>query len=399
MTVTFFSFITSILLCNVFIIFIAFMRRRNSFLIRFSLVPLALLIAAVIIRLVCFVEFPYTAVVGSEIILPAVLDFFTIQLLNAYNGAVTIHIYDVLLAVWVIGSVYNLQKYVRQSIRFNKSISSIRGTEDMRIISCMYEILAESRKNAEVKIIQSEEIRIPMISGFFRPVIYLPVMQLSDDELKNILLHEWTHFLRKDAWIKLSMCLISLVFWWNPFVHLLKHELNHILEIQCDLSITSQMNEKARINYLESILSVIRAAGENNFCHTIPADCTALVSTNKPNKIEQRFNLVLDYGSGKKQRIFPTVLLCALILVILFVSYNIVIQPRTFSTAKAGYEETFTITPENSYLTINGDGTYSLYSDGTYRCDIPQINEEPFSLYFDSLLCGGSALNVSKHNL
>nr|WP_312580074.1 hypothetical protein [Sedimentibacter sp.] len=38
MTVTLFSVITSILLCNVYIIVIACMRKRNGFLIRFSLV-------------------------------------------------------------------------------------------------------------------------------------------------------------------------------------------------------------------------------------------------------------------------------------------------------------------------------------------------------------------------
>jgi beta-lactamase regulating signal transducer with metallopeptidase domain len=243
----------------------------------------------------------------------------------------------------------------------------------------MNEILADSRKNTKVKIIQSEDIRIPMISGFFNPVIYLPAMQFSDEELKNILLHEWTHFLHKDAWVKLSIYLISSIFWWNPFVHILRHELNCILEIQCDLSITSQMDEKTRINYLEGILKVIRASEQNTFPNAVPIDCAALVSTNKAKKIEQRFKLVLDYDSGKKKRILPMLLLCTMILLFFVASYRFVIQPRTYSTVKVGYEDTFTITPENSYLSINKNGTYSLYSDGKYRCDISEIDKEPFS--------------------
>jgi len=243
----------------------------------------------------------------------------------------------------------------------------------------MDDILSERRKNTKVKIIQTAEISIPMITGFFKPVICLPSLQFSDKELKNILLHEWIHFLHKDTWVKLTMYLISSVFWWNPFVHILRRELNHILEIQCDLSLTSQMDEEARISYLNSILKVIRAARKNSSFHTIPMNCAAMASTNKTKKIEQRFSLVLDYDSDRKQRMLPVLLLSTMILLSLFASYKVVIQPRTLSTVKAGYEETFTITPESSYLTENKNGTYSLYADGKYRCDITKIDEEPFS--------------------
>lgn len=379
MTVTLFSVITSILLCNVYIIIIALMRRNDGFIIRFSLVPVALLIAAGIFRMICFVEIPDAVVLGSDNIFPAVLNFLDMRLFTAYNSNIAIRIYDVLIAVWIAGSIYNLLKYVHQSIRLYRSIHAVPSTHDMRIISCINEILAESCKNTKVKIIQSREISIPMITGYFKPVICLPDIQFSDDELKNILLHEWTHFLHKDAWAKLSVYLISSVFWWNPFVHMLRRDLNHILEIQCDLSITSQMDEESRINYLDSILKVIRTAGKSTLPRTLPMNCAALISTNKTKKIEQRFNLVLDYDSGRKQHIFPVLLLCTMILLSFYASYNIVIQPMYQPTTEAGYEETFTITPENSYLTVNENGTYSLYADGKYRFDIEKIDEEPFS--------------------
>lgn len=379
MTITLFSVITSIMLCNLYIIVIACMRRRNSFLIRFSLVPMALLIVAGIFRMICFIEFPSAVVLGSKVILPTILNFLNTWLLTAYNSNVEIHIYDILIIVWIAGSIYNLLKYVYQSILMYKSVNSVPSTHDMRIISCMDDIFAENNKSTKVKIIQSEEIRIPMIIGFFKPVICLPGLQFSDKELKNILLHEWTHFLHKDAWVKLSMYLISSVFWWNPFVHILRRELNYILEIQCDLSITSKMNEEARINYLNSILKVVRAVSKSTFLHTIPMNCTALVSTNKTKKIEQRFSLVLDYDSDRKQRMFPMILLCTMILLSFFASYKVVIQPMYYPTTEAGYEETFSITPENSYLTFNEKGTYSLYADGKYRFDIDKIDEEPFS--------------------
>jgi len=379
MTVTLFSVITSILLFNVYIIVIALMRQRNSFLVRFSLVPLALLVVAGIFRMVCFIEFPSAVVLGSKVVFPAVLNFLITRLFTVCNGNIVIHIYDLLIIVWIAGSIYNLLKYIHQSIRLYKSVNAIPSNYDMKIISCMGDILAGSRKNTKVIIIQSEEISIPMITGFFKPIICLPNIQFSDDELRNILLHEWTHFLHKDIWVKLFIHLICSVFWWNPFVHILRRELNHILEIQCDLSITSQMDEEARINYLNSILKVIRSVSKNTSLHTDPMNCAALVSTNKTKKIEQRFSLVLDYDSGRKQCIFPVFILSTMILLSFFASYKIVIQPM-YSPAVESNEEIFDITTKNSYLTVNEDGTYSLYADEKYRFDIDKIDEEPFSL-------------------
>lgn len=378
MTVTLFSVITSILMFNAYIIVIAFMRQNNSFLIRFSLVPLALLIVAGIFRMIYFVEIPDAAVIGSDNIFPAVLKFLNMRLFTAYNGSIAVHIFDVLIAVWILGITYNLLKYVHQSNKLYKSINAVSPTDDMRIISCMDEILAKSRNNTKIKIIKSEEISIPMITGFLKPVICLPDTQFSDDELKNILLHEYTHFLHKHTWIKLSMYLICSVFWWNPFVHILRRELNHILEIQCDLSITSKMDEEARINYLSIILKVIKTA-KNTLPQAIPMNCAAMVTTSNSKKIEQRFKLVIDYNSGKKQNMLPIFLLCTFILFFSLASYRFIVQPRYQPTVEAGYEETFSITPQNSYLTVNEDGTYSLYSDGKYRCDIEKIDVEPFS--------------------
>lgn len=66
MTVTPYSIFTALLLCNIFIIVIAFVQQCDSFIIRFSLVPFVLLIAAGIFRMIFFIEVPNTFVLGSD---------------------------------------------------------------------------------------------------------------------------------------------------------------------------------------------------------------------------------------------------------------------------------------------------------------------------------------------
>jgi beta-lactamase regulating signal transducer with metallopeptidase domain len=355
------------------------MRKKNDFLIHFTLIPLSLIVIAGIFRLICSVEFPNSIVIGSYYIFPAVINFLNTRLFIIHNGDIEIHIYNILLVVWIAGILYYIIKYAHQSITLHKYVHSLPITHDERALSCMDEILVKSHKKTKVKIVQADEIKIPMIIGYFNPVICLPVLQFSNDELENIIMHEWTHFLYKNAWIKMFMYLISSIFWWNPFVHLLRRELDIILEIQCDLVIISKMNEELRINYLNCILKVIRSLKKDNMSYKIPMSCSTMVSTNKVKKIEQRFNLILDYKSKSKNRMLPVVLLCTIIALSFLTSYRIIIQPRYNYVIEANYKESFYINPQNSYLTINEDGTYSLYSDGKYRCNIIEINKEPFS--------------------
>lgn len=373
MIITVFSFVTSLLLFNIYIFLIAVIRPRNIFLFRFGIIPVVLLITACIFRLILFVELPFSKVLTSEVIYPAIVDFFTAEIIG-------IHVYELLIAVWIIGSIYNLQKYIRQLIFLNKLSSSLMETQDKRIISCMDEIMAESGKTARVKIIQCNEIAVPMIAGFFKPVIFLPYTDFSDIGLKNILTHEWTHFLHKDAWTKLFVSAISIVFWWNPFMPVLKNELNQTIELRCDLRVISHMEQEDRLIYLESIIKIIKYANNNNL-HKLRSSAvsTPFVAVKRDENILQRFSVVSNYDTCKRRNIFSSAVVCTLIVLSFVASYGVVLQPLYAPTVEKTDEESFSITPESSYLVDNGDGTYSLYIDNNFIATVDNKNVELLS--------------------
>jgi len=377
MSITVYSVLMAIVWCNVFITTVALIRRRNTFIIHFSIFPLIFLIFVSIFRLLCSIEFPITAVIRSEMILPAIMDFFTKPLFLIDSSNITVSIVAILAIIWAGGCFYNVQKYIFQLIRLNKNIAAVPGTDDTQIISAINEIIAESGKNYPVKIIKSTEIISPMVTGFFKPTIFLPDISFSDGELKNILLHEWTHFLHKDAWIKLAMYLILSVFWWNPFIHLLNSDLDHILEIQCDLNLSAKWDKEKRVQYLENISKVIKWAYNQKSRLDTPSHAATLISTKSSSKIEQRFNLVLD-AEPKKRYNLQSLLICGMILLSLAFSYTFVFQPAWFPAAEPVYEDFYRVTPENAYLAANEDGTYSLYVDGLYKLKLNQIDNEPF---------------------
>ncbi len=174
------------------------------------------------------------------------------------------------------------------------------------------------------------------------------------------------------------MYLISSFFWWNTFVHLLKRELNHILEIQCDLSITLGMDENARINYLSSILKVIRAAGKNTSLHNIPMNCAALVSTNKTKKLSKDSGLcwiMIHAQNNTYSQVFCCVpwFYCYLLFHInLLYNQDIIQQPKLV-------KKKFLKSLLKIHILQLMKTAHTLCMQIIYRCDIEKIDEDPFS--------------------
>lgn len=140
------------------------------------------------------------------------------------------------------------------------------------------------------------------------------------------------------------------------------------------------MSNKQRIEYLETILKVIK----NKYIthHAIPytrtAGISALISTTNKNKICQRFDIVLNRKCKKSFNI-ATILFYLLTLLLILSCYVFVLQPSYEPFQAYMKPQIFDISPENAYLKPNNNNSYDLYTDGKYRAVVEDINVEPFS--------------------
>ncbi|WP_092472491.1 M56 family metallopeptidase [Desulfotruncus arcticus] len=50
-----------------------------------------------------------------------------------------------------------------------------------------------------------------------------PKIELSEEEWYYILSHEVAHYYHGDLWIKIVTEFLHIIYWWNPFVCLLKN--------------------------------------------------------------------------------------------------------------------------------------------------------------------------------
>ena len=149
----------------------------------------------------------------------------------------------------------------------------------------------------------TREVQSPMLCGFCRPVILLPDIPLTDNQLTGVLAHELTHRRRNDLWVKLACMTAISLHWFNPFVYIAAGRCNREMELSCDELVLAGMDEAVRVAYGKVMLDIIKRCSN-------PSSSLTTHFNPRTSAVRERFESIMD-GSGKHRGLW-------LIAVILF---------------------------------------------------------------------------------
>jgi beta-lactamase regulating signal transducer with metallopeptidase domain len=135
----------------------------------------------------------------------------------------------------------------------------------------------------------SPSVRVPMATGFFRPMIVIPawaLRELSTDELKVVLLHEAAHLERWDDWTNLTQKVLRALFFFHPVVWWLESKLALEREMACDdLVVAATSSPRA---YAECLVSLAeKSSGRRTFA-------LAQAAVNRMKHTSLRIRQILD---------------------------------------------------------------------------------------------------------
>ena len=117
-------------------------------------------------------------------------------------------------------------------------------------------------RRAPITII-TDKLNSPAIFGFFRPRLLIPINYLnkhSQDNIKNILLHELAHVKRGDLLVLGVQCVLQIIYWFNPLLWIVRKQVRRLREICCDARVAQLLKEKTakyRQTLLESAQQMI----------------------------------------------------------------------------------------------------------------------------------------------
>lgn len=94
----------------------------------------------------------------------------------------------------------------------------------------------------------------PLLTGIFCPTLLLPENLPEGEGLRYILLHELTHYKRRDLWIKWFALAVNALHFFNPLAYLAVRQLGEACEISCDITVTKNMDDNQKRGYMNTIL-------------------------------------------------------------------------------------------------------------------------------------------------
>ena len=167
---------------------------------------------------------------------------------------ISIRLFDLIAYIWGAGVLIFLLVVIISYFRFlcRKSKNSVK-ISDSKFFS---EVKKELKIKKHIRLKASSDIDSPILVGVLFPTVYIPCREIPDDNMRMVLLHELTHYKRKDLLIKWFAVLVNAVHWFNPLCYLACANLSEACEVSCDMSVTKNMSEDEQKLYMQTILNL-----------------------------------------------------------------------------------------------------------------------------------------------
>ena len=226
-------------------------------------------------------------------------------------------IWSALALVLFVRKVTVYQGFIQYIKAGNKEVS------DIKILNLLSDCEEKLNIKTRVELSCNPLIASPMLIGFFRPRIILPVGELEDKELSYIFVHELTHYKQRDMFYKWLIQIVVCAHWFNPFVYLLEKEVNKSCELSCDEKVISVLDDTARREYGDTLISFLKS---NNLYKSSLASVTL---TEGAEQLKERLGAIMKFKKKSKGIIAITAIFSVLVCVCFFVTGAYAASPAT----------------------------------------------------------------------
>lgn len=367
--ITAYSFAMSVIFFNISLVIVYLLRRKESFIARYGIQTLMVITVLGFLRLVLPVDFERSIVVRSYDVIPAIQDG-----LNYPVGNIGLTLGSVLIAIWVAGIIVYIVKDIFTILRFKR----IRD----RYTCCESAVISKVADELGIahKVLITPCVSLPFVAGHFKQMIYVPPLDICEDDWKYVLMHEKQHIAAHDQLIKLLFLLLRSLFWWNPVSHLFIRELDAILELRCDAAVTGKLDDEGSHAYFVAMLSAIKKMLPTDKKNMVSSSALVGGASNTRSNIVQRFEVYRDSKKLSSKSVRNAI---QVLLVLVFIaSYFVIVQPAYSPPEEDIFGASHMEDNEVAFIIFNGE-EYSLYVENEKVMEITseQLTEYPYNTF------------------
>jgi beta-lactamase regulating signal transducer with metallopeptidase domain len=169
--------------------------------------------------------------------LPANVDELTFHKMYTALQAYLLEHLPLIVLLWCMGICLLIIRFVggfayTQRLKYYKTVT-LPG-DWQRSLNALAKTAGISKP---VKIAESVLVKVPMVVGYIKPVILLPlgtILALPAEQVEAILAHELAHIYRKDYLVNILQCMIEIIFFYHPAIWWISSRIREEREHCCD---------------------------------------------------------------------------------------------------------------------------------------------------------------------
>jgi len=169
-----------------------------------------------------------------------------------------ITLYQIVFAVWAAGASLMVLWYGVSHLRFLHWLrrwgNPVINAQTIRVFNTLGD---ELELNRRPELLVCTGLRVPVLVGMISPKLLLPEGEMGENALRYSLLHELTHFKRRDIWLKSLALLVNAVHWFNPLMWYMTRIIERDTELACDEAALKKLPAEEHGGYGTTILDAV----------------------------------------------------------------------------------------------------------------------------------------------
>ncbi len=168
--------------------------------------------------------------------------------------------------VWLVWLVVALGLLIRKITVYQGFIRYIHAgltpVADIELLDRLSITAEQAGIKKPIELCINPLVSSPLLIGFFHPCIVLPSVDIPEKDFQYIVLHELTHYKRRDMFYKWAVQITVCLHWFNPLVHLMSREITKACEFSCDEAVLAKMGSDSAQDYGKTLLDAMAAVGK-----------------------------------------------------------------------------------------------------------------------------------------
>ena len=307
--------------------------------------------------------------------------------------------------IWLVWLVAALGLLIRKITIYQGFMRYIRAgltpVSDIERLDELSIVAEQSGIKKPIELCVNPLVSSPLLIGFFRPCIVLPSADIPEKDFRYIILHELTHYKRRDMFYKWLVQITVCLHWFNPLVHLMSREITKACEFSCDEAVLTKMGSGNAQDYGKTLLDAMAAVGryKENF--------GAVTLSENKHLLKERINAIMNF---KKKSTAIRFLTGALTLCVMFGAAFVGVYPVDAAVDRtAGKLQVVVNKTPAQGSTGTSSEDYAAQAEQYYKADslplfeitFPRLNENTQKMWLEKLYADGdvSFFSVSVRGL